>query len=163
MNHSETARAIARETGWDLDGYAEERDWAGVGVGPVGRHRDSGSLDKSNFDVILADLRTSFGEDAIDVAHFGHWGVGWVDELVWDFGHEGIATAVQEWRTALDDYPVADDMAFSEQEWADNHPSDSECYSDDPECCPELRDDDDDKGYLDRFTGRTTEVSEILT
>jgi hypothetical protein len=134
MNHSDTARAIARDTGWQLDEYAQERDWAAVGIGPVGQHRDSDALARSNFEIIAADLRERFG-DAADTARFSHWAVGWVEELTHDAGNPAVVAAVAQWREALDGYPVADEMHWSQLEWDENHPSDGQCYSDDPDCC----------------------------
>lgn len=132
--HTDTARAVARDTGWNLDREAENREWAAVGMGPVGQHRDSGALDKSNFAVIYADLSGKFGE-AVDIALFTHWAVGWVEEIIWDAGREDVARAVADWRGALADYPVADEMHFSELEWESNHPSgDPHCYSEDDDC-----------------------------
>lgn len=134
MNHTDTATAIRKVTGWDLDGYADARNWAGVATGPVGQHRDSEALDRSNFEVIYEDLAERFGDD-VDNASFGHWAVGWVEELAWNAGNTELATEVQRWEKALADYPVADDMHFSDLEWQDNHPREGECYSDDPYCC----------------------------
>jgi hypothetical protein len=133
VNHSDIARAISHETGWNLDGTAEDREWAGIGVGPVGRTRDSESLDKSNFEVIYSDLSDRFPE-SVSIDRFGHWGPGWVEEITWDTGNVEVADAVAEWRTALGDYPVADEEHYSQTEWGDNHPSDSECYSQDGDC-----------------------------
>jgi hypothetical protein len=127
------ARAIADETGWDLEAYAETRDWRAVGVGPVGQHRDSDARDQSNFQVIYADLSERF-PGRVDVVRFGHWGFGWVEEIAWAANDIRIGQAVSEWADALADYPVADDAHYSELEWEENHPSEAECYSDDPEC-----------------------------
>ena len=55
--HSAQALAVARQTGWNLDTEAEDRDWSAIGVGPVGQHRDSGPLDRSNFAIVCGDLR----------------------------------------------------------------------------------------------------------
>jgi hypothetical protein len=132
--HAEQAIKVARETGWNLDELAAEREWSGVAIGPVGRHRDSEALDRSNYVVILRDLTERFG-DAVSDVRFGHWAVGWVEEIVWDAGREDVRDAAQTWRDALDDYPVADEEHWSETEWAENHPDgDDLCYSDDPDC-----------------------------
>jgi hypothetical protein len=111
QQHGQTAIAVSRETGWNLDEYAAERDWTAVELGPVGQHRDSGALDRSNFDVIYADLRDKFG-DAIDSPSFGHWGVGWIDEIAWDAGRDDVREQVESWAAALADYPVADETAL---------------------------------------------------
>ena len=134
MNHSKTAIEISRSTGWDLDGYAESRGWSGVSIGPVGRHRDSDAHGSApTFEVIYGQLSALFADD-IDEASFGHWGFGWVAELAWNTGNGDLASEVESWTKALANYPVADEMHCSQLEWEDNHPSENECYSDDPDC-----------------------------
>lgn len=115
MNHSEQAEKVARETGWDIDDDAKERGWSGISIGPVGRHRDSEVLERSNFDVIYEDLDKRFGAD-VDIANFGHWAVGWVEEIIWNSGNKNLAKAVAEWGKKLESYPVADEDDFSEKE-----------------------------------------------
>jgi hypothetical protein len=110
--HTDRARAVARETGWDIDDLTVSRGWAGMGVGPVGQHRDSDALERSNYRVILEDLSTRFGDD-VGEASFGHWGVGWVEEITWNAGNAELADAVAAWEAALADYPVADDEDHS--------------------------------------------------
>lgn len=130
---ADKARDVARAAGWDLESYAAEHEWAGVAIGPVGQHRDSDPLELSNFRVVYVDLQTRFG-DAVDTAMFGHWAVGWVEEIAWDASRADVAAAVEEWRAALDNYPVADESDYSELEWEHDHPGDGYCYSDDPDC-----------------------------
>lgn len=128
----DVARAVSRETGWDLDAWTEEHEWTSTGLGPVGQHRDSDPLDRSNFTVIYDDLSTRF-PDSVDVVRFGHWAVGWVEEIAYDTGSE-VSEAVARWRDRLDSYPVADEEHFSELEWETDHPGDGLCYSEDPDC-----------------------------
>ena len=136
MNHTTTAREVARATGWDLDAEAEEMGWGAVGLGPVGRHRDSDSLENSNWEVVTANLLGRFPE-SFYVHSFRHFAVGWVEELAHDAEHQGATAAVAEWRQALEDYPIADEDHFSALEWEDNHPdADDYCYAPDgPEYC----------------------------
>lgn len=122
------AKAVARETGWDLEGYAEGHDWSGVEIGPVGRHRDSGILDTSNFEVILEDLKERFG-DAVDSTTFGHWAVGWVEEITWDAARDDVRAVVESWREALEGYPVASEEDYSAREYEDALETLEMCYS----------------------------------
>jgi hypothetical protein len=49
-------------------------------------HRDSGQIDRSNWEVITNDLEKRFPDD-IESVHCGHWAVGWIDHLavkVWE-------------------------------------------------------------------------------
>jgi hypothetical protein len=126
--HSEQAIAVSRETGWDLDDYAAERHWAGVALGPVGQHRDSDALDRSNFTAVLADLQDKY-PDAVDTVSFGHWAVGWVEEIASDAGNVELQAAIQEWRDALEDYPVADEDAFCALEYDEALETIENCHS----------------------------------
>jgi hypothetical protein len=133
MTHDDTARAIASGTGWDLDGYAADAGWSGVGIGPVGEHRDSDALDASNFRVILDDLTARY-PGAVERVEFGHWAVGWVAEIAHDTGRPDVTAAVAEWRERLDGYPVASDDDYAALEDNRNHPTAAECYSDADDC-----------------------------
>lgn len=113
--HTEQARAIARDTGWDLDDYAKSHAWSAVAVGPVGQHRDSDALARSNFTVVYDALRERFGE-SVDVVNFGHWAVGLVEEIAYNAGDSECAAAVADWRERLEGYPVADEEHYSELE-----------------------------------------------
>ena len=112
----QVAKEVARETGWNLETERTERNWGSVGIGPVGQHRDSDCLARSNFTVIYADLSERFGE-SVDIARFGHWAVGWVEDIIFDTGRADILAAVEGWREKLDSYPVANEDHFSELEW----------------------------------------------
>lgn len=129
----EIARKVAQETGWDVDEYAAGRGWTAVGVGPVGRSRDSDALETSNFRTAQALLDDAGARYA--TVHFGHWAVGWVDEIAYDAGDPATVAAVASIRARLDEYPVLDEEDYSAQEWADNHPDGRHCYaSRDAEC-----------------------------
>jgi hypothetical protein len=113
------AEDVAGATGWDLpDGWA---------IGPVGQHRDSDALDRSNFHAALTAMG---GEnDYVEVVRFRHWGFGWVEEIAFRMNSEAAEVA-HLLAVALDDYPVLDDEDFAEREWAADHPDgDPSCYS----------------------------------
>ena len=101
----DTARAVARETGWQRP--------PGYGLGPVGRSRDSDILEVSNFETILADLTGI--DDRVTVARFGHWAVGWVEEILCPLT-PAIGERVAYWTGRLADYPVADEDDYSRRE-----------------------------------------------
>jgi hypothetical protein len=113
------AECVARSTGWRLpDGWA---------IGPVGQHRDSDVLERSNF---AAALRAMGGEgDDVEVVSFQHWAVGWVEEISFRMGSEAAAVA-HVLAVALGDYPVLDEEDYAEREWEADHPvGDGCCYS----------------------------------
>lgn len=108
----------------------ELRDLSDWSLGPVGRHRESDSLERSNWRVVLADIAKTdpTGED-YRVERFGHWAVGWVEELLTRPGSAAEKCA-EEWEAALADYPVADDTDLSEEEMEEAFETWAQCYSD---------------------------------
>lgn len=93
--------------------------WAGVD-----KHRDSGYLELSNFDVISRDLMERFPNDFKTVG-IGHWAVGHADRLIVrviedeNLGcvEDNITPAyhaAMEWLGWLEDYPIADESHYSD-------------------------------------------------
>lgn len=81
-------------------------------------HRDSDALERSNFRVLKRDLeaRDPTGE-AVAVERARHWAVGWIDYLLVDPACTPLVEQAAEWRRRLTDYPVADEMDWSELEY----------------------------------------------
>lgn len=89
----------------------EMRDWL---VAPVTQTRDSGPLERSNFRVALQELReTATDPDNVRVCRYGHWGNGWYDIIIC---HPSMEETVERMETALEGYPVLDDMDLAELE-----------------------------------------------
>lgn len=130
MEHGRSAVEVARLTGWDIDGLAADMGWEAVNIGPVGQHRDSDALARSNWQVVYGDLSDRFPGQVTSVS-LGHWGHGWVEELAYNAGNADVVAAVERWERALSDYPVADEMHYSQVEWDENHPTEDECYGGD--------------------------------
>ena len=95
--------------------------------------RDDNALARSNFAIISADLdRVSpFGTD---ILRFSHWGFGWYERVYVRRDDAAALMATQQWIHALASYPVADDAHYDDLEWAEHHPADGDCYSDNPDC-----------------------------
>ena len=100
----------------------EEDGWGRA----FGQHRDSDALERSNWQVISTDLKERFPDDIVEESA-SHWAVGWVETLrvkVLIDPEKGIEEdnitdafkAVIEWKDALADYPVADEMHWCELE-----------------------------------------------
>lgn len=97
---------------------------------------------ESNYEVIGADLEkvSAFGTDyRIDA-----WPGGTIHTLMVRADDALAIRAAEQWIDALADYPIADDDHHSEMEWAFNHPGDTECYSEDPDCSCGRGDDSED-------------------
>lgn len=135
---------LLAEAGWQMAGF--------------GVHRDSDPLAESNYAVALQRLIAAAGIDPIDlgylsypnfeddapiaVASFGHWAVGWVDELMVRCDRPDLLEICQDMLDDIDNYPVLDEDHFIQHEWERNHPE-GECYCDDPECAMKPDDEED--------------------
>jgi hypothetical protein len=101
------------EHGWLLAGF--------------GRHRDSDTVEESNFRVAVRILSAAFEIDDVPdlgrpwadtpdddmpplaVAHFRHWGVGWIDELVVRADHEALLAHCDKLIEQVEAYPILDE------------------------------------------------------
>lgn len=135
--HTAQALAVSRETGWNLDEYAREHEWSAVGLGPVGQSRDSGPYERSNMRAATALLDAAGARYA--VASFGHWAVGWIEELAHDAGDPATVAAVADIAARLSRYPLLDEDDAYAEEWTENHPQGTRlgqyCYADPSEEC----------------------------
>ena len=93
----------------------------------VGRSRDSGTVEESNFHSMLAALG---GEsDTVQVVRENHWAVGWVE---WIAIHESDDAALREADRLcgeLEDYPLLDEDDHSAREWEECDRVWSDCYT----------------------------------
>ena len=82
----------------------DQQDWI---VLPCGQNRDSGPLQKSNFECLLKDFG---GEsETVEVHRFGHWACGWFEIII---VHPSLAEKVEDWEEALNNYPVVDEEDY---------------------------------------------------
>ena len=104
-----------RPTQFDSKGLAADR--LNIGefyVLPCIRTRDSEVLEESNFH---SALRMLGGEsEEIQVHRFGHWGPGWFELILINPNAEDKVKIAEEIESALADYPILDEMDFSERE-----------------------------------------------
>lgn len=92
-------------------GLDERQDWL---VAPVSQTRDSGCLDRANFQATLASLD---GEsEHVEVHRFGHWGPGWFEIILVAPGAWDQLQELAEIKDALEGYPVVDESLLSELE-----------------------------------------------
>lgn len=94
----------------------EHRNWL---IGPVGHHRDSDTVEESNWQVMLDAMSDAdpSGEN-YEVHRFGHWAVGWVEEIAARPGSKCAALAA-ELRERLDNYPLLDEEHHADLESED--------------------------------------------
>lgn len=92
-----------------LEAVEDRNNWLLV---PVGRNRDSGPLEESNFEAALEILG---GEsETVEVHRFGHWGPGWFEIIIC---HPSRLKDVEDVAHSLEDYPVLNDEDHSSREW----------------------------------------------
>lgn len=115
-------------TQFDPKGLAldEQQDWL---VLPVIRTRDSEALELSNFATVENNLEevNPSGEDW-EVHRFGHWANGWFEILIVKPDSEAHRYG-EHVAQALADYPILDEMDFSEREWEEVNETWKHCYS----------------------------------
>ncbi len=104
--------------------YNEDRkNWL---MASVSRTRDSGPLDRSNFECYLKELG---GEsETVEVHRFGHWGPGWYEIIIYmpDTKAEKVA---YELDGALADYPILNEDHYSDVVWEEFIETWNNCYS----------------------------------
>ncbi len=120
MNHSEIAIQTAEGSTWDLDRFAQEHNWEGVGI-IFTHHRDSDPFNKSNWDVISNEIAKVFGTAIpfgydfpkdISFAWFNHWAVGWMEHMCFNTARKDIAVYVEEIHKQLQNYPLLDEIHY---------------------------------------------------
>lgn len=131
-------------------GYARGTLWA---MGPVGIHRDSDPLERSNYRVALREMARAIGKSPDDIptmphdasldpvetlalGRFGHWAVGWIEEILYRANCEELARTAWDIAQRLESYPVLDEEDYSAEEWEENHPRGYRyCYAPEEEDC----------------------------
>lgn len=101
----------AEDAGEDGESRA---DWF---VAPVSITRDTppGSLDRSNWEVLKAQLSALPGED-FEVHRFGHWACGWFEIILVRPGTKAAEVA-QAAEDKIADYPALNEDDWSQREW----------------------------------------------
>jgi hypothetical protein len=103
-----------RPTQFDTAGLAldDKQDWL---VAPCGRNRDSNLLDESNWDCLVRLLEACDPEgNDHEIHRFGHWACGWFEIVIIRPG-SACEKEAADCEAALADYPILDDMAYSER------------------------------------------------
>lgn len=103
---------------WSMPENYSGETWEGWAVAPVGRSRDSDTVEKSNFRVALQ--RLTHGNDdgeTVVVVRESHWAVGWIEWIAIDPRDRDAMMEAETIATELEDYPVLDEDDVSELEW----------------------------------------------
>lgn len=99
-------------TAADVKGLAlpAQQEWL---VLPFIRHRDSGTLEKSNFEAALEELRDA--DPDFELHRFNHWARGWFEIILVRPG-SAAAKKAETLARQYEDYPVLDEERLSELE-----------------------------------------------
>ena len=129
--NKETALDHLKETAWVRPSNYVGKDWTGYFI-IVSQNRDSGTLEKVNFETARKLLSQWEGEEVnatapgdipcpqmqVTVASANHWACGWVDSLmIHKEAPEAALIEAAEIICSLADYPCLDDMALSNLEY----------------------------------------------
>lgn len=88
----------------------ERQGWL---VAPCMSTRDSDTVERSNWQTMLADLRIlNPDETDFEIHRFGHWACGWFSIVLVKPGSEAAGYA-EKTRVRLEGYPVLDEMHSS--------------------------------------------------
>lgn len=132
-NHTPEAISAREGSTWQLDDTAAAYEWSGVGVATfLPRNRDSDSVYESNFHVAYDGLVKDH-EGSVAIVRLGHWAVGWIEWIVYDSGNEAACADIEALRAKVEDYPILDEMHWSELDWSNNH-HDGKCWDADCDC-----------------------------
>lgn len=82
------------------------KDWTGWLVAPCGRHRDSDSVERSNWESQIERIPES---ETVQIVRERHWAVGWVEWLAILPSDAAAVAAAERIGEELDGYPVLDD------------------------------------------------------
>jgi hypothetical protein len=124
----DTAQLAEQALEMPSDFYTSDENIGTTHALTISVHRDSAVLDQSNWQVIKDDMVKRFPDD-VYVHGASHWAVGWLDQLavrVYVYPHPAIGRvvspaflAILEWKDKLEEYPIADESAYSEMEYED--------------------------------------------
>lgn len=114
-----------RPTAFDCRGLGlpDQQDWL---VAPVSQNRDSEALSRSNFECFVKAMGGE-SED-VQVHRFGHWGPGWFEIVLINPARADLVKQAQEMEDSLADYPVLDEMDFSQKEQDEANEVWQNCY-----------------------------------
>jgi len=129
--NKETALEYLKDNAWVRPSNYVGKNWEGYFV-IVSQNRDSGTLEKVNFETARKTLSQWEGEEInetapgdihcpqmqVTVASANHWGCGWIDSLlIHKDAPETALVEAAEIICALADYPCLDDSELSEREY----------------------------------------------
>ena len=131
--NKETALDYLKESAWVRPSNYVGKDWTGYFI-VVSQNRDSGTLEKVNFETARKLLSKWEGEEVnatqpgdipcedlqVTVATANHWAVGWVESLlIHEDASEDALIEAAEIICSLADYPCLDDEKLFELEDAE--------------------------------------------
>jgi len=99
---------------WKTPRYYSGESWDGWYAAPVGRSRDSDTVERSNWEVQLERIPES---ETVQVVREGHWAVGWVEWLAIHESDRGALGEAEKIGEELENYPMLDEDHHSQLEW----------------------------------------------
>jgi hypothetical protein len=97
-------------------------------VAPVAHNRDSDVLTESNWNTFLKWIGPE-SDNRYQIHRFNHWGPGWFEIILINQNCAELVKIGEEAESALANYPVLDDMDYSEREQAEANEIWEKCYN----------------------------------
>ena len=113
---------------WTLPPSYFGPNWEGFYSAGFGQHRDSDTLERSNFEVASKDILQASNGGA-QVVSENHWAVGWVEWIAIPADDYWALKVADDLVAAANQYPVLDDDHFSELEQNEADEIWANCYS----------------------------------
>ena len=97
-----------------------------------GQSRDSGALERANFQAAYAALKndheTPNGDSTVSIVHESHWAVGWIEWIAIHESDDDALTIACGLCAHCNDYPVIDEELYSRLEDEDCSETWERCY-----------------------------------
>lgn len=112
---------------WTLPSCYIGSTWDGFYSAGFGRSRDSGALERSNFEVAWKALQAV--SENVQIVSENHWAVGWVEWIAIPADDYAALKAADEMVAAVDNYPALDDIDYFKREQTEADETWANCYN----------------------------------
>lgn len=108
---------------WKRQSNYMGKDWTGWLVAPCGRHRDSDSVERANWESQIERIPES---ETVQIVRERHWAVGWVEWLAIRPEDRAVVEAAERIAEEIEGYPVLDDDRLARIEVEDETDDDDD-------------------------------------
>lgn len=117
MNVKERFESWKKEWRWEYPSNYSGNDYSDCFF-IYSQCRDSDLMVRTNWDTLTEEFKSEIEAEYVEVSRASHWAVGWVESiLIKDNAPLKVLFKAFKYRECLNDYPIIDDSAYSENEW----------------------------------------------